>query len=158
MRTRSLLLRSVWYVILLFFFFPILSNSSFLRKKCVMWPEAVVGGVQWSRKGEGKSSDYNFLFGIDLIGLWLPGLWSLGLVPSSCAYTVSFQVQNQCQNGSTMREASAGRLCCLQAKQVSFFISAHGNGMVNLYDMVVTTESCEDDGCHKSPYRAVCQR
>lgn len=58
-------------------------------------------------------------------------------------------------------EASAWRqcgLCHLQAEWVSFFISAHGNGMVNLYDIVVTTQSCEDDGCHKSHYRAVCQR
>lgn len=141
-----------------FFFSLVLRKNLFHRKKCVMWPEAVVGDVQWSRKGEGKSSDCNFLFGIDLIGLWLPGLGSLGLVPSSCACTVSFQGQNQCQSSSRTGEASAGRLCYLQANQVSFFISAHGNGMVNLYDMVVTTESCEDDGCHKSPYRAVCHR
>jgi len=89
----------------------------------VMWPEAVVGGVQWSRKGEGKSSDYNLLFGIDLIGLWLPGLGSLGLVPSSCAYTVSFQVQNQCQNGSTMGEASAGRLLLTSQTVFIFHLS-----------------------------------
>lgn len=74
-----------------FFFSLVLRKNLFHRKKCVMWPEAVVGDVQWSRKGEGKSSDCNFLFGIDLIGLWLPGLGSLGLVPSSCACTVSFQ-------------------------------------------------------------------
>lgn len=63
-------------------------------------------------------------------------------------------VPEQQQDGRSL----GGGLCHLQAKQVPFFISAHGNGMVNLYDMVVTTESCEDDGCHKSPYRAVCQR
>jgi len=128
--------------------------------KHAMWTAAAAE----SCKRERKNSDYQFQLHFGLLMLLLRGCLDSGHL-AECPVPALFQCfvgpslvsEQQLAHGKPHREAA---FALPLASQTGFHLSSQHVeiGMVNLYDIVVTTQSCEDDRCHKSHYRAVFQR
>lgn len=111
-------------------YFLTLNDSSFLRMKYVMWPAAVVDKVQYHTKERERIVMTNSCFvlvcsGCRSVVAWTQVTWLNAWFlhsPSVCrspAWCQSWSV------GSHTRRQPV--LCHLQAKSVTFFISADGN-------------------------------
>lgn len=140
-------------------YFPILNDSSFLRMKHVMWPAAIVDKVQHHAKERERTVMTNSHGLAQAVTVWLPGLGSLGQVPGSCTRLVFARAQPGVRAGpwdATWGGSLSSATC--KPNQLHFSSQQMEIGMVNLYDIVVTTQSHEDDRCHKSHYRVLFQR
>lgn len=117
-----------------------------------------------SCNGERKNSNYKFLLHIGLLRLLLHGCLDSGH-SVNCSVPAFTQCSTEAQSGvrtaAGLWEASqGGSLFSVTCKSNWLhFSSQHMEiGMVNLYVIVVTTQSHEDDRCLKSHYKAVFQR